>query len=73
MKNQFILNIKILKVIINELESLLVIPIKHYSSSFIHNKIKSVYYKYNEIYFAQSTISSFKEEVSNSTIFSINL
>jgi hypothetical protein len=73
MKNQFILNIKTLKVIMNELEGLLVIPIKYYSSSYIYNKIRSVYYKYNGIYFMQSTIFSFKEEVSNSTIFSINL
>ena len=49
MKNQFILNImviKILKVIIKELEVLLEIPIKYYPSSYISNKIRSIYYKY---------------------------
>ena len=49
MKNQFILNImviKILKVIIKELEVLLEIPIKYYPSSYFSNKIRSIYYKY---------------------------
>ena len=65
--------IKLLKVIMTELEVLLEFLIKYYSSFYIYNKIRYVYYKCNGIYFTQSTISSFKEEVSNSTIFSINL